>query len=214
LIFYHWFTFFHFLSYKILRRALLAPRLHRVLFASARMASSTTTPYGAAGAMADYKAAFPAIPRAGTAAVTQSQAAGPAPTTVHFAAKPEGAAAAATLEARDAERETVAVTYAADGASRTLTVSLGPAAKVDAAALRKAALAAVAKLRALKADAASLVLPAVAGIPAEAVASIVVQAATLSNYSFDRYVTLEDKKAGLVGALHFQCSSAEQEAAA
>jgi hypothetical protein len=181
------------------------------------MASSTAAPYGAAGAMADYKTAFPAIPRAGTAAVTASQAAGAAPTTVHFAVKAEGAAAAAadaTLEARDAERETVAVAYSSGGASRALTVSLGPAAKVDAAALRKASLAAVAKLRALKADAASLVLPAVAGIPAEAVASIMVQAATLHNYSFDRYVTLEDKKAGLVGALHFQCSSAEQEAAA
>ena len=178
------------------------------------MASTAALPYGAAGVMAHYDAAFPAIPRAGTAAVTASQAPSSAPTTVHFAAKDAAAPPPASLEARDAERETVAVAYAAGGASRTLTVSLGPAAKVDAAALRKAALAAVAKLRALKADAASLVLPAVPGIPAEAVASIMVQAATLHNYSFDRYVTLEDKKAGLVGALHFQCSSPQQEAAA
>jgi hypothetical protein len=94
--------------------------------------------------MAHYDAAFPAIPRAGTAAVTASQAPSSAPTTVHFAAKDAAAPPPASLEARDAERETVAVAYAAGGASRTLTVSLGPAAKVDAGALRKAALAAIA----------------------------------------------------------------------
>jgi hypothetical protein len=162
--------------------------------------------------MASYATAFPPIPRAGTAALTATQAPSAFATTVHFAAKAEGAAAAPSLEARDAEREAVAVTYA--GAARTLTASLGPAAKVDAAALRKAATAAVTKLRALKVEAASLVLPAVAGIPPEAVANLVVQAAALSNYAFDRYITLEDKRPSLVGALHFQCSSQEQEAAA
>lgn len=176
---------------------------------------ASTAPYNALGPMASYATAFPAVPRAGTAALTATQTPGAFATTVHFAPKPEGPpASAASLEARDAEREAVSVTYAAGGAARTVQVSLGPAAKLDAAALRKGALAAIAKLRALKVEGASLVLPAVASIPPEVVASTMVQAAALSNYAFDRYLTLEDKRASLVGALHFQCASPQQEAAA
>jgi hypothetical protein len=167
--------------------------------------------YGSQGLMAAYATTYPAIPRAGTAAVTASPAAAAHATTVVFAAR-EPAGAAGSLEAKDGEKDSVTVTYGA--ASRTLTASLGPAAKLDAAALRKAALAAVAKLRALKVDAATVVLPEAAGIPGDVVARTIVQATTLGNYAFDRYLTLEDKKAPLVGALHFQCATAEQEAAA
>ena len=126
---------------------------------------------------------------------------------------PSGGGGGGSLQDRDSEKESVAVTYASAN-SRTLTVSLGPAAKLDAAALRKATLAAVAKLRALKVAAATIVLPAAGAIPAEVVAATIVQAAALSNYSFDRYLTLEDKKASLIGSLHFQTSSPAQEAAA
>jgi len=126
------------------------------------------------------------------------------------------AGAAATAEAADRARAPVAVSYGADGA-RLLDVSLGPAAAVDAAALRKAATAAVAKLRELKVDAATLALPALADVAPAAVARVLVQAALLSNFAFDRYVTLEGKKAATVAALAFAPSpagGAAEEAAA
>lgn len=177
---------------------------------------SASSTYGALGSTAAYAAGpFPAIPRGGTAKLTYSGAtSSSADTTVVFAVKAEPpSGGGGSLQDRDSEKESVAVTYTAAN-SRTLTVSLGPAAKLDAAALRKATLAAVAKLRALKVAAATIVLPAAGAIPAEVVAATIVQAAALSNYSFDRYLTLEDKKASLIGSMHFQTSSPAQEAAA
>jgi shikimate 5-dehydrogenase len=50
----------------------------------------------------------------------------------------------------------------------------------------------------------------VPGVPESAVAAVVVQAALLTNYAFDRYLTLEDKKAHHVGALQFACASEAQ----
>jgi len=111
---------------------------------------------------------------------------------------------------KDAEIESVSVAYTGES-SRVLVSYLGKAGKaVDLSGLRKAATAAVTKLRALKVASASIEIPVVDGIPPSVVAATVVQAAILTNYTFDRYLTLEDKKSNLVTSLHFKCTDPEQ----
>ena len=137
--------------------------------------------YGSLANSADYSAgtAFPSIPRAPPATSTVVLAAAGAPhasaTTVTFAPREprDKAAPPPPPEVADAERDPVSVAYA--GAARAVAVSLGAAAKVDAAGLRKAATAAVAKLRSLKVEAATIIIPTVAGIPGEVAAAHVVK---------------------------------------
>jgi leucyl aminopeptidase len=175
------------------------------------MASSPPVPYGALAKSADYSAGpFPPVPRVsgiaevvvgGTAAGTSAGQPLGQNTLVVFAPREKGAAPASAAAA-DAERDPVAVTYAPTG-DRVLTVSVGPAADVDIPALRKAAVAAVTKLRTLKVTSASFALPTVAGVPSAAAAAAIVQAAVLTNFAFDRYLTLSEKKPSLLKALHF-----------
>lgn len=167
-----------------------------------RMASTSPVPYGALGLSADYSSAFPVVPRlAGIAEVSVGSSSAAVATQVVFASREKGVVPASAAAA-DAEREPVAVTYGPSG-DRILTVSIGPAADVDVSGLRKAAVAAIAKLRALKITSASVALPAVPGVPTALSSSAIVQAAVLSNFSFDRYLTLEDKKPSLIKTLHF-----------
>jgi hypothetical protein len=133
--------------------------------------------YGSLANSADYSAIFPSIPRAppATSTVVLAAAAAPGATTVTFAPRePRDKAAPPPLpEVADAERDPVSVAYA--GEARAVAVSLGAASKVDAAGLRKAATAAVAKLRSLKVEAATIIIPTVVGIPGEVAAAHVVK---------------------------------------
>lgn len=171
--------------------------------------------YGALGNMAHYASSFPPIPRAGTAVITigaaPASSGGEERTVVRLSPREKPSTPAAGAAAKDAEKESVAVTY--EGEVRVVTAFYGPAAKADAAALRKASVALVGKLRALKVSSAEVHLPSVEGIPAPAVASIVVQAVALTNYAFDRYITLEDKASPLVSAFAFVPSGASAEEA-
>lgn len=164
--------------------------------------SSPAESYGARGLFASYSESFAAVPRLnGIAAVTVGPVVPDAATRVVFAPREKGAAPASAAAA-DAERESVVVSYGPSG-GRVLTASIGPAADVDVPALRKAAVAAVTKLRALKITDASVALPAVAGVPTAVSSAAIVQATVLTNFGFDRYITLDDKKPSLVQALHF-----------
>ena len=181
-----------------------------------------STSYGALAHSADYsRGPFPVLPRAPPAAtlvvVSPPAAAGAAAgggTSVTFAPREprDKSAPPPPPEVADAERDPVSVAYV--GGARAVTVSLGASAKVDAAGLRKAATAAVAKLRALRVEAATIAIPTVAGIPGAVVAAHVVNAALQTNWSFDRYLTLEDKKAPAVAALTFAAASEEEAGAA
>ena len=172
--------------------------------------------YGALAHSADYsRGPFPVLPRAPPAstAVVVSPAAGGGTTVTFVPREPrDKSAPPPPPDVADAERDPVSVAYA--GGARAVTVSLGAAAKVDAAGLRKAATAAVAKLRALRVEAATIAIPTVAGIPGAVVAAQVVLAALGSNWAFDRYLTLEDKKAPAVAALTFAVACEEEAAAA
>lgn len=172
--------------------------------------------YGALAHSADYsRGPFPVLPRAPPASTTVvvSPAAGGGTTVTFVPREPrDKSAPPPPPEVADAERDPVSVAYA--GGARAVTVSLGAAAKIDAAGLRKAATAAVAKLRSLRVEAATIAIPTVAGIPGAVVAAQVVLAALGSNWAFDRYLTLEDKKAPAVAALTFAVASEEEAAAA
>jgi leucyl aminopeptidase len=167
---------------------------------------------------------FPAGPRMkGIAAVTagpSAPATSEARTVVYFRTKEEidaASASASPLAAKDSAAEGPAsVRYETiDGKeARVVTVSIGPAAKVDASGLRKAASAAIGKLRALKVASAEIVLPTVAGVSEATSAAVLVQAAVLTNYAFDRYLTAADKVPHFVSALHFTASDASAVAAA
>lgn len=137
--------------------------------------------YGCKGLYANYATGpFPVIPRVISSTTISSTPSG-SDTHVSFTFREPSTS---TLSSKDAERESVAVTYT--DTSRTLVSFLGAAGKsVDVAGLRKAAVAAVTKLRALKVTAASIEIPEVAGIPSAVVASAIVQASVLSNYAFD-----------------------------
>jgi hypothetical protein len=89
----------------------------------------------------------------------------------------------------------VLVRYEGDGAGRrrVLVASLGDSKKAGVTSLRKATVAAINKCKSLKVDTAELQLPQLAGVAPAVVAQTVVQAATLTNYVFDRYLTTSDK---------------------
>lgn len=144
-----------------------------------------------------YEKAFPGIPRVGIAAVTVGPKAPESTerTIAYLKTKEEITPATPSLASKDSEKDPVQITYEnVDGKeARVLTVSLGPAAKIDAAAFRKAAMAIVNKLRGLKATAVEVAFPTIAGVPAAKAAEAFVQAATLTNFAFDRYLTTEDK---------------------
>jgi len=174
--------------------------------------TSTTSLYsGDAGAATDkWLPLAPVKPRASApAAIVVSAAEEPSaaeyPTLVRFlskeAVKAAAAGAASPLAAADAERESVSVAY--EGGRRVVSVSLGAELdKVTGEGIRKAGVAAVAKLKALKVDAAAIVVPAVAGAPLAKVAEALVQAVALSNWAFDKYLTTEDKVPAFVTKIH------------
>jgi leucyl aminopeptidase len=169
---------------------------------------SSLTNYGVGAHSAEYASAFPAVPRqSGVSTFTYGSPTGAAAATiVRFVTKEKDAPKPTSPAAADAAAEAVAVTY--DNESRIVSSSLGPSADVDAAGLRKAAVSAIGKLRSLKIKAASIELPVVEGIPAGIVADIMVQASLLTNFAFDRYLTLESKKASLIDSLTFVPSAA------
>lgn len=196
------------------RNHALSPSTPRRLQSSGKMAS----PYPDYSFGPDYsKGPFPAIPRrAGVAKVTVStEPAAPSafPTTAQLVSKEALAAAFPGLEGSDAATDGSAARY--EGERRVLFHSFGPAAKADLAAVKRAAVAAVSRARALKvAGGLELVAPAVAGVPAAKVAEGVAQAAALANYAFDRYITAADKLPALLPALHVRLPAGGPDAAA
>ena len=144
--------------------------------------------YGCKGHYASYASGpFPVIPRtiAATTISPSPSSSASCDTTVSFTFREP---ATSTLSSKDAERESVAVTYT--DTTRTVVSFLGASGKtVDVSGLRKAATTAVNKLRALKVTQASIAIPEVAGIPSAVVTSAIVQASMLSNYAFDVRMT-------------------------
>ena len=167
--------------------------------------------YGAKAMSASYASGpFASIPRKIAGVSISCDGGSPTfNTSVRFSLRPESGS---RLEDKDGEKESVGVSYSGDN-SRNLVSFLGKSGdKVKLVGLRKAATAAVNKLRALKVTQATFEIPEVEGIPSGVVAGAVVQASLLSNFAFDRYLTLE--KASLLTSLHFKCASPEQESAA
>lgn len=158
-----------------------------------------------------YKATFPGSPRAqGVAKVTVGGAAPAGTTVVHFLTKEELAGKFTGLAAADAERDSVHVRYEVVGGveTRVLYASLGAANAVNLGAVQRASNAAVSKLRALKVTSAELVAPVLEAIPAAKVAEGLVQAAALTNFHFDRYLTSADKIPTFLSSIHVTLSSA------
>ena len=183
------------------------------------MSTSSNVNYGVSALSAEYATAFPVVPRlSGIASFRFGKPVGDAAKTIlRFVTKEKNASGTVAtanddFAAADAAADSAAVSY--ENGHRIISASLGPATDVDAAGLRKAAVAGVNKLRALKVKAAAVELPTVTGIPSTIVADVIVQASLLSNFAFDRYLTLESKKASLVGALTFVPSAAVGDSAA
>lgn len=114
-------------------------------------------------------------------------------TIVRFRTKEDYVIYAATLPggkraASDAETDGCAVTYSPEGV-RLITYSVGPAQNIDAAMLRKAATAAITKLRGLKATGVVVEIPTFPDAPQESVAQVLAQAVLLTNFQFNRYLT-------------------------
>jgi len=148
-----------------------------------------------------YKATFPAIPRAnGVAAVTVAGAAPEGTTVVHFLTKEEIAGNFTGAAAADAEKESVNVVY--EGGARVVYASIGAAKSVNLGSVKGAATAAVNKLRLLKVGSADFRAPAVEGIPAAKLVEGIVQAAALTNFAFDRYLTTEAKVPSFLSSIH------------
>jgi leucyl aminopeptidase len=160
---------------------------------------------------------FPVVPRsAGIAKVTVG-AEGRKVNRLTFATKAEIKAVfgEGSLAAADSEQDGVSVQYRKeDGAEyRVLYASVG--AKATIGSIRKAAVAAVTKARALKIDALDIEAPAVAeGVFAARAVATVVQAATLTNYQFDRYITTESKLPSFLHSIHVITSDAALQAEA
>ena len=121
-------------------------------------------------------------------------------TVVRFGLKEELSQNANALAAADASRESVTVSYESD--KRVLLASMGKKASLDG--MRKAAVAAVAKLRSLKVTDAAFVLPSVASVSSADIARALTQAVALSNFAFDRYLTTEDKVPTLLRSVHIE----------
>ena len=181
---------------------------------------SSSINYGIGAHSADYATAFASIPRLqGVAKFAFGKipaGADAGKTILRFITKEKSSSTNADddMQASDSANDSTAVTY--ENGLRIISASLGPAADVNASGLRKAAVAGVSKLRSLKIKAASIELPAVTGIPTPIVADVIVQASLLTNFAFDRYLTLESKKASLVSSLAFipvSDDAAEAEAA-
>lgn len=131
-------------------------------------------------------------------------------TAVHILTKDAIAARFGGAQADDAAKDGVVVTY--ENGSRVLLAAAGKKLSVDG--VKKAAVAAVNKLRALKLTEVEFVLPAVEGAAPAKVAEALAQAASLTNYSFNRYITVEDKQPVLLSAIHVVAeASAEVEEA-
>ena len=81
----------------------------------------------------------------------------------------------------------------AAGASRVIAAGLGPAAEVTSASLRSAVAAAVGALKSAEVTEAYAVLPADTGLDAARVAADATVAAVLADYSFDIYITDEER---------------------
>lgn len=180
--------------------------------------TSVSTSVFAKMSSSQYATTFPAVPRKdGIAKVSFGPGATEGEITVIQFVTKEASAGGAGLAAKDAEKDPVQVTYGRVGGAdaRILSCSIGPAAKVDGNSLRKAASAAVSKLRSLKVTAAEVRLPAVEGIPAPKTAEIIVQAAALTNYHFDRYLTTEEKVPTFLSTLRIvpNAAAAAEEAA-
>ena len=81
----------------------------------------------------------------------------------------------------------------AAGASRVIAAGLGPAAEVTSASQRSAVAAAVGALKSAEVTEAYAVLPADTGLDAARVAADATVAAVLADYSFDIYITDEER---------------------
>jgi leucyl aminopeptidase len=80
------------------------------------------------------------------------------------------------------------------GDKRVFAVGIGPAADVTSESLRSAVTAGVKALKAAKATAADIVLPAGLSLSANRTAADVTLAAVLADYSFDIYINDEERK--------------------
>ncbi len=169
-----------------------------------------------------YGKVFPALRSKGVAAVTvgpTAPASSSERTVVYFRPKPEATSGDASpspspsLADKDLSRDAVTVRYeAVDGKeARVVLASVAPASKVDAAGLKAATAAVVSRLRALKVTSAEFVVPALPGAPAAKVAAAIAQAAALSNYHFDRYLTTEDKVPTFLSSIHISTSALPSE---
>lgn len=164
----------------------------------------------------NYATSLPGIPRSNGVATVTVGGTVPADvdTVVHFVTKEELASKFSGLGAKDAERDSVNVKYEQiNGAeTRVLYASLGPAASIDLAAIKRAANAVVGKLRSLKVERVVLHQPVVADVPAGKVTEGLVQAAALTNFHFDRYITMADKIPFFLKSIHVSLPSSLSEA--
>lgn len=152
-----------------------------------------------------YATTFAESPRFNGVASVSNSPAGVFETRVVFATKESITAGLSALAAADAEREPITVKYESEAGTdvRVVTVAIGPAAKVSAAGLRKAASSVIAKLRSLKVTEVDVVLPKAEGVATAAAADAIVQGTLLANYVFDRYLTTADKIPSLLSKVHF-----------
>ena len=156
---------------------------------------------------------FPSIPRiSGLASVSSGApsalSAGatlvrlfPSKDLLQAAASAGGAGAAASS---DAAAEAVYVHYARDGASeqRQLLASISGKGGKRLDGLRKAVGSVVSKAKSLKIAFLEFDVPALDGLAPAAVAGAIAQAAALSNYSFNRYITGVDKAPHIIARIH------------
>ena len=182
----------------------LSRALPSSLFASRKFATPIITKFSSSMASDSHYAMgpFPVIPRMHGVAKIDVTAEGPSAsaTVVRFGLKEELSQNANALAAADASRESVTVSYESD--KRVLLASMGKKASLDG--MRKAAVAAVAKLRSLKVTDAAFVLPSVASVSSADIARALTQAVALSNFAFDRYLTTEDKVPTLLRSVHIE----------
>lgn len=198
------------------------PLFSREHISSSFFSTRTTNPLLSSSKMSTasiYETTFPAVPRMnGIANVTV----GPSSLTtgertiVHLktkeviASSSSSSSSASSLAAKDNEKDPITVTYeTVDGKeTRIVTASLGPAAKIDGQSLRKTIVSVVTKLRALKISHVEILLPTtVPDAPLPKLAEIITQAATLTNFAFDRYLTTEDKIPFFLSHIHITIPS-------
>jgi leucyl aminopeptidase len=153
---------------------------------------------------------FPVIPRTNGIAAITSGAPSAHGTVVRFATKDAiKAAAGEGAIGEDATTDSVYVQYVKEEGRDRRVVWASVGAKSTVASLRKAAVAAVTKLRALKVKEVEFEpIATPEGSDAVKVAAAVVQAAALTNYAFDRYLTSEAKVPHFISALHFSTADA------